>query len=92
LEDSTPYADCGSARDPNDDSPLCQNADGSYGTTQYFAKGYPGLRELSVARSLGKNGLASSICSRNLGGLEAEDYGYRPAALALIAALKTGVK
>lgn len=73
--------------DPNDFNPLCQNSDGTYGTTQYFAKGYPGLRELGVLQGLGKNGIVSSICARNTTDDTAPDYGYAAAGNALLEAL-----
>jgi hypothetical protein len=73
--------------DPNDFDPLCQAPDGTYGTTQYFAKGYPGLRELGVVQGLGKNGIVSSICARNTTDDTAPDYGYSAAGNALLEAL-----
>jgi len=73
--------------DPNDFNPLCQAPDGTYGTTQYFAKGYPGLRELGVLQGLGSNGIVSSICARNTTDDTAPDYGYSAAGNALLEAL-----
>lgn len=61
--------------------PLCQTPSGEYGTTQYFAKAYPGLRELDLVKRLG--GVAASICPRNLTDTSAQDFGYRPALEAL---------
>jgi hypothetical protein len=97
-DSSAVNTDCNN-RDPNDDNPLCQNSSGpdgpgKYGTTQYFAKGYPGLRELQVLKDFGKNGVVASICARNLdagdsGTSPAQDYGYRPAVDAIIDRLKT---
>jgi hypothetical protein len=37
------------------------------------------LRELEVIHGLGKNGLVSSICARNLTDDSRKDYAYRPA-------------
>ncbi|MGC4064609.1 MAG: hypothetical protein QM784_08185 [Polyangiaceae bacterium] len=50
-------------------SPLCQNpTDGSYGTTQYAAKAYPGTRQLEVLRAYNdtvkNNSIVASICPR----------------------------
>lgn len=78
-------------RPETDANPLCETASG-YGTTQYFAKGYPSLRELSVVRALGPAGLAASICARNLKDPAAQDYGYRPAMQALATALQRNVQ
>jgi len=74
--------------DPNDFNPLCQNPDGTYGTTQYFAKGYPDLRELQVLKDFGNNSIVASLCARNLTDQGAQDYGYRPAVDAIIERLK----
>lgn len=81
--------------------PLCQNpASGSYeARTQYFAKGYPGLRELSVLRAysmLGNtkgNSIVASICPKDLSSsTDSPGYGYNPAVAALIERLKDHLK
>lgn len=51
----------GTARYP--DLPLCQSPAGVYGTTQYLAKAYPGIRHLELARRLGTLAVPASICS-----------------------------
>ena len=46
-------------------SPLCQPPSGGPPeTTQYFGKGYPGLRQLRVARALGARAAYGSICPK----------------------------
>jgi hypothetical protein len=48
-------------------SPVCQPpAGGPAGTTQYYAKAYPGLRELDVVHDLGSRGVPASICPKTL--------------------------
>lgn len=72
-------------------NPLCQAPDGSYSSeTQYFAKAYPSLRQLSMLEGLGDQGVVSSICPAQLSdnGIEATDFGYRPAIAALVDRLK----
>jgi len=66
-------------------SPLCQapGGDGTVETNQYFAKAYPGVRHLEVARRVGDMAQAASICPRNTTTSSAEDYGYLPAMRAL---------
>jgi hypothetical protein len=59
-----------SGADPAFGNPLCQ-APGSapgqgYSTTQYFAKAYPGLRHIDVARGAGTTGAVASICPKIL--------------------------
>jgi hypothetical protein len=63
-------------------NPLCQSPDGSYGTEQHFAKGYPGLRHLAVLRDLGSNAVAASICPK-VSEVSSPDHGYNPAFAAL---------
>ena len=60
---------------------LCQPpAGGSAGSTQYFAKAYPGLRQLEVLKGLGQSGLVASICPKNSKGSPTDpNYGYNPA-------------
>jgi hypothetical protein len=67
-------------------NPLCQAPDGSYGTVQYAAKAYPGLRHLEVARGMGERALVGSICARNTTNPLAQDFGHRPALGALFEA------
>lgn len=74
-----------------DNNPLCQAKDGSYGLTQYFAKGYPGSRELEVLRGIGDNAIVASICARNLKDEAPGDFGYRPAVSAIVDRLKVTI-
>ncbi len=81
-------------------SPLCQNPiDDSYGTIQYAAKAYPGVRQLMVLRGFfeatraaftGNNAVVASICPKNLDwqSSASRGYGYNPAVAALVDRLK----
>jgi hypothetical protein len=81
--------DCDRKRAPGDKNPLCQDpATNAYGTTQFRAKAYPGLRELEVLKDFGKNSIVASICARNVDQPSRQDYGYRPAIDAIIDRLK----
>jgi hypothetical protein len=80
-------------------SPLCQPpGGGAAGTTQYYAKGYPGARELTVLRDFKDNAIVASICPKNTvpanGLMPAADanYGYNPAVGAIIDRLKEALK
>jgi hypothetical protein len=65
-------------------SPACQPPTGGpAGTTQYYAKAYPGLRELSVVHDLGYRGVPASICPKTLAQAD-PDFGYTPAFDALL--------
>jgi hypothetical protein len=76
--------------------PLCQNPDtGAYERSQFFAKGYPGLRELAVLHDYAKDGtvhgnsIVASICPKDLTSkTDSPGYGYNPAVAALIERLK----
>jgi hypothetical protein len=73
-------------------NPLCQKANDSYGFVQNYAKAYPGIRELDVINQFGtlrpKNAVVASICARNVDDPTADDYGYRPAIGAIVDSLK----
>jgi hypothetical protein len=69
--------------------PLCEQTPGTSlaGTTQYWAKAYPGLRELQVLKDYGErtsNSIVASICALEVTDTSSPNYGYRPAMDALI--------
>ncbi|MEO7037330.1 MAG: hypothetical protein ABI335_26190 [Polyangiaceae bacterium] len=74
-------------------SPVCQPpAGGPASTTQYYAKAYPGARELRLAQLLGARSVPASICPKVFDDATSPDYAYAPAlnalATRLIATLK----
>ena len=78
---------------PNDlgrQRPLCsQTGAGTAGTTQYWAKAYPGLRHLQVLKDFGKNSIVASICPKVVQGADTDpSYGYNPAVSAIVDRLK----
>jgi hypothetical protein len=77
---------------------LCHDpTTGAVGTMQYFAKAYPGLRQLEVLKDFGartSNAIAGSICPK-LSRPDQRDlpsYGYNPAMHALVDRLKEGFR
>lgn len=69
---------------------ICSPAAAGASTTrkQVRAKAYPTLRELELARTLGEQGIAASICPTKLSSLSPDsdaDYGYNPAIGAILA-------
>ena len=68
------------------DRALCEQTPGTGdpGTTQYWAKAYPGPRQLEVLEARGSNSILASICPRNTTDASAIDFGYRPAIDAVI--------
>jgi hypothetical protein len=73
-------------------NPLCMAPDGTYGTTQYRAKAYPGPRYMQLIKDMGKQAVLGSICPRNVLNSDAQDFGYRPPIRALLLGLKGGAK
>jgi len=76
-------------------SPLCQTTTNTYGNKQFFAKAYPGLRELQVLRGFyeatsADNAIVGSICPKDLNPANktGAGYGYNPAVKALVDRLK----
>jgi len=91
--------DCSADKSGNSDavkaanSPLCQPpAGGIAGTTQYYGKGYPGTRELSLAKLLGARAVPASICPKTLTDTTSPDYAYTPAFNALITRIGATLK
>jgi hypothetical protein len=74
-------------------SPVCQPpAGGPAGTTQYYAKGYPGARELRLAQLLGERAVPASICPKTLTDAASPDYAYLPAFSALLTRIASTLK
>ena len=78
------------------DRPLCEQTPGVSppGTTQYWAKAYPALRELQVLKDYGEqtgHSIVTSICARNVTDPTRPDYGYRPAISAMVDRMKEGL-
>lgn len=60
-------------------NPLCEDPEtGEYSELQQFAKAYPSLRELDVARLLGRRAQLGSICAANVTDPQAPDYAHKP--------------
>ena len=84
---STSGCDC-STNDGQGNKVLCQAPNGTYGTIQYFAKAYPGIRPLQVLEELDERAVVTSICPRNLTELDQDDYAYGPVVQAIIDRVK----
>jgi hypothetical protein len=62
------------------DNPLCSpNPSDGQNTLQTKAKAYPGVKHLAIARGMGAQGIAASICPKQLTDENVPDFGYRPA-------------
>jgi hypothetical protein len=86
---SSAGCDCHQADTNGTDNPLCQDpSTGAYTQTQYRAKGYPGIRQLSVLKGVANQGIVASVCPAQVEVETAKDYGYNPAIGAIIEQLK----
>ncbi|UQA56598.1 hypothetical protein [Polyangium aurulentum] len=82
---------CDCTKVPNDD-PLCTHAPNtSDPTLQVKAKAYPSLRELSVLRGMGEQGIVASVCPASTADPASADFGYRPAMGAILERVKTAL-
>ncbi len=78
TRDCTDQAAVGCAcGDPFNDSPLCEASSNGNRTTQTRDQAYPAIRQLSVLKGLGPQGLVTSICEGQRGNPSALDYAYR---------------
>ena len=80
---SEPYQGACDCTEPDNDNPLCQADDNSFGQIQYRAKAYPGLRELQVLKQIGNQAIVGSICPKQLTEPKSRDFGYLAAFTAL---------
>ncbi len=91
CSETTRDCDCKSAVDVSSSRALCQPPGGGpAGNTQYFAKAYPGLRQLEVLRGIGPQAIVASICPKVTASNNPESdpsFGYNPAVDALITAI-----
>jgi hypothetical protein len=84
--------DCNSGSN-SQSTPLCLKNSAGYTQTQIYAKAYPSLREMEIARAMaespaGVQGIVSSLCPIHTSYLDGDRtdplFGYRPAMSALI--------
>jgi hypothetical protein len=76
-------------------SPLCEYGAANTDGVQFYEKAYPGTRQLEVLKGIGKQGLVTSICPKNLAAEAAEavddpNYGYNPVARGIAGLLRRG--
>jgi hypothetical protein len=104
MDSSDDGCDCVVETDPEgtvfnyyEGNPLCYDqATGSYGTTQHFAKAYPAPRMLEVLEGVScppdlaegaactDQSVVASICPRQVNDSTKQDFGYRPVIRALL--------
>ena len=85
---SNPNLESCDCKEAANDNPLCQDAAGNFGTTQYRAKAYPGLRQLELVRALGSHGVLGSICPAQTTDAGSVTFGYTPLVRALLEAMQ----
>jgi hypothetical protein len=67
---------------PNSKAPVCN------GGTQVRAKAFPTIRELTLAKQLGTQGIAASLCAEEVGDENSPNFGYNPAVNGIVDRLK----
>jgi hypothetical protein len=77
----TVSCDCPRTAGTLTDNPLCDPANP---TSQIKAKAYPGIKELAIAKGKGDQGIAASLCAKQIDDPTADDFGYRPAVKAIL--------
>jgi hypothetical protein len=70
--------------DPLNDSPLCADNGTKGRTLQTHGKAYPGIRQLSLVKALGEQGVVGSACPAQLSAMAQTDFGYRPVIASLV--------
>lgn len=86
------FCDCALSTNPegekNKKRPLCQPpGGGAFGTTQHYAKAYPGTRHLEVLKGIGGQAIVASICPKVVRSARPDadpNFGYNPAMAALV--------
>ncbi|MDI1481505.1 hypothetical protein [Polyangium sp. y55x31] len=81
-----PDCECAGVDAPT--NPICQAPDGSYGTTQRFARAVPATRPLAVMKELGTQAVVASICADKVSSPMQPTFGYKPAVDALLRSIR----
>jgi hypothetical protein len=89
--DCTTTMDACECKSPSNDNPLCQAANGQFGTTQYYAKAYPGRRQLQLLEAVGNQAIVGSICPAPVADPASSARGYRPTFAALAEAVRASL-
>ncbi len=69
-------------------NPVCQAPDGSYSTTETFARALPSTRILHVLQGLGTRATVASVCAEITSGTTTPTYAYKPAVDAMLRTLR----
>jgi hypothetical protein len=82
------YDDAGDCADGSD-APLCGGT--GMKRIQVRAKAFPTVREFTVVRALGDQGIAASLCPQETSTESSEVYGYKPAVKAIVDRLANAI-
>ena len=85
---TTPTCECSAPGN----NPLCQAPDGSYSSTEGFARALPSTRPLRLLRSLGQQAAVASVCAAETTGALKPTFGYKPAIDAALRLLRSRVE
>lgn len=75
-----------------DGNPVCQAPNGTYGTTEIFARALPSSRDLQVLRGLGTRATVASICAEVTTVPSTPTFGYKPAVDAILRTLRPRIE
>ena len=70
------------------DNPVCQAMDGTYGTTEFYARALPSTRILHVLQGLGTRATVASVCAEITADATTPTYAYKPAVDAMLRTLR----
>jgi hypothetical protein len=73
------------------DSPLCDGPKSKMGRKQIRAKAFPTVREFTVVRALGDQGIAASLCPQETADPNSALYGYNPAVKTIVDRLANAI-
>jgi hypothetical protein len=73
------------------ESPLCAAGDVNTNRRQIKGKAFPTIREFTLARLLGEQGIAASLCAENVTDPSKDNYGYNPAVSGIVDRLKNAL-
>ncbi len=81
-------ADCDCVGPDLQTNPACQAPDGSYGTTEYYARALPSTRPLRVLQGLGDRATVASVCAEGSPSPDSPTFAYKPAVDAILRTLR----
>jgi len=73
-------------------NPACQGPDGTYGSTELYARALPSTRDLQVLEALGNRATVASVCAGVTTDPGSAIFAYKPAVDAILKTLRPRVQ